>query len=110
MSTATRRRALVATFVFTVMTLLVGAAPPASAAPFSIHWEVKASTTIKKLGLTASIPKGTLDAQVDLATGAITGHIALPPATTTVKLAGLPLADAKIALTEAKPLTGKLDL
>ena len=52
---------------------LATAAPPASADTIiPINWTVNASTTLKSLGLTVTVPPGTFVGQVDLTTGALT--------------------------------------
>jgi hypothetical protein len=87
---------------------LVLTAPTAGAAnptvPFD--WSIKASTHLAKLNQTVSVPKGTFKGQVDLVTQKLTGSISLPPASTTVKIAGVGLATATFKIAEVKPVTG----
>ncbi len=90
---------------------LATAAPTASAdTVIPISWTVNASTTLKSLNLSVTVPPGTFTGQVDLTTGALTGNLALPPASKTISLAGIPLATATFAMKENGPITGHVDL
>jgi len=90
---------------------LAAAAPSASADTIiPINWTVNASTTLKSLGLSVTVPPGSFVGQVDLTTGAITGNLALPAASKTISFAGLPLATATFAMKETGPITGHVDL
>lgn len=95
-------------------TVLVAAAsftaPVASAAPIPINWDVNASTHIKSLGMDVVVPTGTFNGSVDLATGNLTGDLSLPPASKSIKLLGLPIASTTFAMSQAKPITGHVDL
>ncbi len=88
------------------------AAPAATAADpvLPIHWTVNASTHLKSLNMDVVVPPGTFDGQVNLATGALTGNLSLPPAVQTIKLFGLPIASATFAITQAQPVSGHVDL
>ena len=92
-------------------TLALASASSASAAnpTFPFDWKVDASTHLKKLNQTVTVPTGSFVGSVDLVTGALTGHITLPPATSTVKLAGIGLARATFQIAEVRPVTGHID-
>jgi hypothetical protein len=94
-----------------VPALLAGAvlaAPSAGAAnpTYSFDWSIKASTHLQKLNQTVSVPKGTFKGQVDLVTQKLTGSISLPPASTTLQVAGVGLATATFKIAQVKPVTG----
>ncbi len=52
------------------------------------------------------MPKGRFTGKVDLVTRKLTGSISLPPASTTVQVAGVGLATATFKLAQVKPVTG----
>ena len=83
-------------------------AQPAAGLPFN-YW-VDATTTLKKLNQTVTVPRGTFIGSVDFSTATLTGSIKLPPATVPFKVAGLPLAKATIKIAEVQPVSGTLDL
>lgn len=89
----------------------VGAAPAASAAnpTFPFNWSIKVSTHLKKLDQTVKVPRGSFTGQVDLVTGELIGHIKLPPASSTVQMAGLGLVTATFQMNPVKPVTGHVD-
>lgn len=89
----------------------VATAPAAAAAnpTFPFDWKVTATTHLKKLDQTVTVPPGRFRGSVDLVTGNLTGSISLPPATTTVKLAGVGLATATFKIAQVKPVTGHVD-
>ena len=90
---------------------LATTAPPASADTIiPINWTVNASTTLKSLGLSVTVPPGTFVGQVDLTTGALSGNLNLPAASKTISLLGLPLATATFSMKENGPITGHVDL
>lgn len=75
-----------------------------------IDWTVNASTHLAKLNQTVTVPPGTFVGSINLSTGHLEGNLSLPPATTTIRLAGLvPLATATFAITEAAPITGQVN-
>jgi hypothetical protein len=84
------------------------AAQPSSAFPFD-YW-VDATTTLKKLNQTVTVPRGEFKGSIDFSTTKLTGTITLPPAKAPFKVAGLPLATATFKITEVEPVTGNLDL
>jgi hypothetical protein len=84
----------------------VGAADPS----FPFDWKVDASTHLKKLNQTVKVPTGSFVGSVNLATGQLTGHITLPPASTTVSLVGIGLARATFQISEVQPVSGHVDL
>lgn len=94
-----------------VLAFSVVTAPQASAAnpTFPFDWNINASTHLKKLNQTVNVPQGSFTGSVDLVTGELTGSIALPPASSTVKLAGLPLATATFQISQVQPVSGHVD-
>jgi hypothetical protein len=89
----------------------IATATPASAAnpTYPFNWYINATTHLKKLDQTVKVPRGTFKGSVDLVTGRLTGNIALPPATSTVTLAGVGLATATFKIAQVKPVTGKVN-
>ena len=89
----------------------VATAPAASAAnpTFPFDWSIKVSTHLKKLDQTVKVPRGSFTGQVDLVTGDLIGHIKLPPASSTVQMAGLGLVTATFQMNAVKPVTGHVD-
>jgi hypothetical protein len=83
-----------------------GAADPA--VPFD--WKIDATTHLKKLDQTVTVPTGSFVGSVNPVTGQLTGHIKLPPATTTIALGGAGLARATFQIVEVQPVTGRVDL
>lgn len=106
----TRIPLLAAVFALVAAVATFTAAPSGAATTIPIHWQVDASTHIKSLNMDVTIPTGTFDGEVDLATGALTGHLNLPPASKKIKLFGAPLASTTFAMTENGPITGHVDL
>jgi hypothetical protein len=84
------------------------AAQPAASLAFN-YW-IDATTTLKKLKQTVTVPRGTFIGSVDFTTDKLTGNITLPQAKAPVKIAGLPLAMATFKMTQVKPVTGTLNL
>jgi hypothetical protein len=75
-----------------------------------VAFTVDATTTVKKLNQTITIKGGTLTASVDFANGALVGHMNLPPATFTYKVAGIvPVVTATAAIVPTYPVVGKID-
>jgi hypothetical protein len=87
-------------------------APSAGAADptVTITDNLDASTHLNTLNQDVKIPRGTMTATINLATGALTGNITLPPATVTLRQVGLPIATATMAIAQTKPVTGHVDL
>jgi len=92
-------------------TVLLAAAAPAGAADpsFPFDWKIDAKTHLAKLNQDVTVPTGSFVGSVDLVTGALTGRITLPPATSTVSLAGIGLARATFQISEVQPVTGHVD-
>ena len=109
-----RMRALAATTALVAALAGAGAvvlAPPASAAPLPIEQRIDAVAHIASLDQDVEIEGGSFTGTVDPATGALTGTISLPPASSFVNLAGLiPAARATFAMTPVGPATGTVDL
>ncbi|MDQ1382382.1 MAG: hypothetical protein QOJ71_3101 [Actinomycetota bacterium] len=109
---ATKRR--VASFLLVLPLTLVGVLTeqPAGAAPFvPFAYKLNATTHLKKLNQTVTVPPGTFVGQIDLGTSHLTGAITLPPATIRLKLAGIvPLVTATVKIIPTKAVTGTVDL
>jgi hypothetical protein len=99
-----------------LVSLLLGgvvvAAPGASASDpiFTVNDVVNAKTTLAKLGQQVTVPPGTFTGTVDLITGQLTGDLVLPPAQTTLSLAGIGLVTAGFEIVPLGPVTGHVDL
>jgi hypothetical protein len=111
MSRYLRRTLAVLAIPSLALTAVVVTASPASAAnpTYPFDWNINASTHLKKLNQTVKVPRGTFKGRVDLVTGKLTGSIALPPATSTVQLAGIGLATATFKIAQVKPVTGTVN-
>jgi hypothetical protein len=96
----------------TAVCVLMAGAPEAGAADtvIPISYTVNASTTLAKLHQTVVVPPGSFKGSIDLTTSTLTGNLALPPASTTVSVAGIGLATATFELSAVKPVVGKVDL
>jgi hypothetical protein len=107
------RRALAAAAALTAaLAALVALGEPASAEPIvPVQQRIDAVAHVARLGQDIEVVGGSFTGSVDLGTGAITGDIVLPPATTFVSLAGLlPAARATFEMRPVGPATGHLDL
>jgi hypothetical protein len=85
--------------------------PSASAADtvIPVSYTVNASTTLAKLHQTVTVPPGTFKGSIDLSTAALTGNLTLPPASTTISVAGIGLAKATFELSPVKPVVGTVN-
>ena len=83
------------------------AASPAQAEP--ITFNVDATATFKTAKTTVVLPTGTLNADVNRATGKLTGNLALPNASKRISFSSIPLADVTVAFHQAAPVTGTFD-
>ena len=112
MTTSVRRTLGVLTIPLFALVVTATAVAPASAAnpTFAFNWKVNASTHLAKLDQTVKVPQGTFSGQVDLVTGKLTGSIKLPPATTTMQIAGIGLANATFRMNQVKPVSGHVDI
>jgi hypothetical protein len=81
--------------------------PSYETVPF--HYTVNATTTMKKLNQTITVPPGTFSGVLAPATGELEGHITLPPATFTMEVAGIGLVTATAKIKETGPVTGMID-
>jgi hypothetical protein len=70
---------------------------------------VNAQTTLATLSQTVTIPAGTFVGRVNASTSKVTGTLKLPPATTTVTLAGIGLATATFTIVPTGPVVGKFN-
>ena len=81
----------------------------ASGSNFKIKQIVNESTFVKKENQTTVSPPGTFTGVLNTTTGALKGKLKLPPSTSPVTLAGVGLAQATIAVSPTKPVTGKVN-
>src|SRR5882757_4560416 len=107
------KRTFAALLLVLPMLWLAVATPSASAAdvlvPFS--YRIDATTHLKKLNQTVTVPPGTFVGSINLTTSTLTGTIALPPAKLSLKLAGIvPLVTANVKIIQTKPVTGTVNL
>jgi hypothetical protein len=102
----------VAALVATVMPggLATAATSKGSSSLYPVDYTVKASTTLAKLNQTVTVPPGSFKGNLNLDTLVLRGQLDLPPAKTTVDVAGVGLADATFQLAETKEVTGKVNL
>jgi hypothetical protein len=93
------------------MFLATAGSPTAGAADavIPVTYTVNASTTLAKLHQTVTVPPGTFKGSIDLTTATLTGNLTLPPASTTVSVAGIGLAKATFELSPVKPVVGKVN-
>jgi hypothetical protein len=112
MTISAPKRAFAAFLLVLPMLWLAVATPPASADTlFQFSYRIDATTHLKKLNQTVTVPPGTFTGSIDLTTATLTGTIALPPATLSLKLAGIvPLVTATVKIVQTKPVTGTVDL
>ena len=112
MITRIRRGGLAAFLVLVLASVGLGVAPqPATADVIvPISWTVNASTHLKSLNMDVVVPAGTFTGSINLNTGDLQGDLALPPATTNIKVLGIPLASATFAIQPTGPITGHVDL
>jgi hypothetical protein len=109
----TLRRTLAAGSMVALSALAVapsaGATTAAKDPTVPFDYVIHATTTLKKLNQTVTIPAGEFKGSIDLVTKKLTGTISLPPAKSTVAIAGLPLATATFKTVEVKPVTGSVN-
>jgi hypothetical protein len=112
MTISAPKRSLAAVLLALPVLWFAIATPSASAdtlIPFS--YRIDATTHLKKLNQTVTVPPGTFVGSIDLNTSTLTGSIALPPAKLTLKLAGIvPLVTATVKIVQTQPVTGTVDL
>lgn len=90
---------------------VAGLAQPAAADPiWQLHYaNTTGSTHIAKPNVTAAIPKSVVDAQLDLATGNLTGQVQVPDFPVTIKLLNAVPVTAVTRLVPVGNLTGSLN-
>lgn len=86
------------------------AAPASAGTTIPINWNVNATTHIKSLNMDVTIPQGTFNGEFDVASGGLTGNLALPPASKSIDLFGMPIANTTFAMSQNGPITGHVDL
>ena len=109
----TQRRLAVALVVVAALTPIALVEMPASAFPpghkaFTFNFKVASKSKIAKLKQTISPPMGTFKGQIDTVTGQLNGGLKLPDTTFAIPAGGLGSVTA--AITQVKPVAGKLDL
>jgi len=83
---------------------------PAGANIYYFDYNVDASTHMKKLDQTITVPGGRFQGGIDFATGLLIGSIVLPESTITFKGAGVvPLLDITVRIIPTKAVTGLVD-
>jgi len=90
-------------------------AQPASAFPkgdpvYQFKYNVVATSTIKKAGLTLSPPPGIFKGGIDLSNGQLLGSISLPNTTFTQNEAGIGNVTATAAIIPVGPVKGKVNI
>jgi hypothetical protein len=107
-----KRRVSAFRMMFVAFVLVAVTAQPAAAytlIPFS--YKIDATTTLKKLNQTVTVPTGTFTGSINVELETLTGTIKLPPAKIKMKLAGIvPLVTATVKINQTKPVTGTIDL
>lgn len=81
--------------------------PSAWADTFQLDQTVDATTTLAKLHQTVVIPQGTFHGTINESNGAVKGTLRLPPASTTVRIAGIGVATATFSLAPTGPVRGR---
>jgi hypothetical protein len=115
MMTRQRRRLALIVFVVTAFSSLALDARAASAfspddAIYPFAYTINASTHLKKLDQTITVPPGTFIGGIDLDDSTLQGDIKLPAAKFTFKLAGVVgLVTATAKIVETKHVTGTVD-
>jgi hypothetical protein len=109
--TRTFKRTIASLCVVLPLLLTAASAQPAAADSFfPFNYRIKASTHLKKLNQTVTVPPGSFIGKIDLDTQTLKGDIKLPPATITMSLAGIiPLVTVTVQMVEVKPVTGTVD-
>ena len=90
--------------------ILATAAPASAQTTITVKYPVTGSTLLAKVNATAALGPGTLTSTVDLSTGAVTGSLALPPATVSFNEAGLIPVTATAKFIQDGSTTGTLNL
>jgi hypothetical protein len=88
----------------------VPSGPAAAASKLAIDWTVSASTHLQKLNMTVTPPPGSFRGKINLKSGALTGHLKIPPAQMTIDEAGIGLAEATFEVKPTAPIKGKVNL
>jgi hypothetical protein len=101
-----------ALFASTISTvpLASAATPHSSGNLYPIDYKVNATTTLAKLNETVKVPTGSFIGSLNLNNFVLSGKLNLPPASTTISLAGIGLVTATFKLSETKLVTGKVNL
>ncbi|MEU6134163.1 hypothetical protein [Nocardioides sp. NPDC047086] len=88
--------------------LAVATAAPAHAAPLDILYDANGTTLVASTGSQIPLGPAVLDTTLETTTGAFTGSLSLPGASTEFKAAGFIPMSADVAFEEAAPTTGSL--
>lgn len=92
--------------------LAIGVAPVfagTAGASEGVSETVNAVTSLATMHQSVVIPLGTFHGSLDVGNGAIKGHLRLPPASTTVSLAGIGLATATFSIVPTKEVRGRVN-
>jgi hypothetical protein len=105
------RRVTAFRMMFVALVLVAVAAQPAAADDyFPFSYRIDATTHLKKLNQTVTVPPGTFTGYIDFTTARLTGSITLPKATIKMTLAGIvPLVTATVKIVQTKPVTRTVD-
>jgi hypothetical protein len=76
---------------------------------YQFDYLVNATTTLKNLNQTITVPQGTFKGSIDFGTGALLGDIKLPPATFTLSEIGIGLVTATAKIVPVGHVTGMVD-
>lgn len=107
--TSIRRTAIATAVTGAATALVVGSAPAASADTiWTFDYHANVTSTIKKLDQTVKFPRGSATTAINLDTRKLTGSVTLPPASTTMSIAGLPLVKVTQQVEQVGQVTGSL--
>jgi len=105
------KRRITALLVLPLVVFVLAAQPAAADTLFPFSYRVDATTHLKKLNQTVTVPPGAFTGNIDLSQGTLSGTITLPPATIKLQLAGIvPLVTATVKIVGTKPVTGTVSL
>ena len=105
-----RKFAIAVLAVMAISPLAIQSASADSSELYRFDYLVNATTTLKKLNQTITVPQGTFKGVIDFGTGNLIGDIKLPPATFTFSLVGIGLVTATAKIIPIKHTHGTVDL
>lgn len=93
----------------TAATAAIALAPTAAhAAALNVTYDAVGTSTIARTGSVVALGPTNLSVALDSATGAFTGHLPIPDATSSFNAVGLLPVTATVSFIEAAPVTGRL--